>query len=110
MIIGCGATDIVKNAAQRTSDATACNALSSRIKAATATNQTGLVDSGLITSIDNLIGDQARSLLSNGLAEGINMLTSALRDTQAAEVSEEKFKKITDSISARCSEAGVSVS
>ena len=110
VLTGCGVTDLAKSAAQGAADATACKALSSTIKAITATYQTGLVDSGVITTIDNLVGEQARALLSTGLAEDLKMLTSTLKETQTAEGSQEKLKNITDSISTRCSEAGVSIS
>lgn len=108
-LTGCGVTDIAQNAAQNAADATACKALDSTIQSITGAYQTGLIDSGLIAQINNLVGEPARALLSTGLAEDIGLLTEALGQTQTAEGSKEKLKEITDSITQRCSEAGVKV-
>lgn len=108
-LTGCGVTDIAQNAAQNAADATACKALDSTIQSITGAYQTGLIDSGLIAQINNLVGEPARALLSTGLAEDIGLLTDALGQTQTAEGSKEKLKEITDSITQRCSEAGVKV-
>ncbi len=103
-VTGCGVTDLAKQAA----DATACKALDSTIATITSTYQSGIIDSGLITQVDNLIGDQARALLSTGLAEDLKSLSTALQSTNSATSAELEIKAITDSISQRCSEAGVS--
>jgi hypothetical protein len=103
-LTACGVTDLAKQAA----DATACKALDSTIKTITDSYQSGIIDSGLITQIDNLIGDQARALLSTGLAEDLKSLTSALQDTNSATSADSKIQEITDSITKRCSDAGVS--
>lgn len=103
-LTGCGVTDLAKQAA----DATACKALDSTIKAITDSYQSGVIDSGFITQIDALIGDQARALLSTGLAEDLKSLTTALKDTNSAEGAQTELKALTDSISQRCSDAGVS--
>ena len=103
-LTGCGVTDLAKQAA----DATACKALDSTIKTITDSYQSGVIDSGLITQIDALIGDQARSLLSTGLAEDLNSLTTALQNTNSAEGAQTELKALTDSITQRCSDAGVS--
>jgi len=103
-VTGCGVTDLAKQAA----DATACKALESTISTITSTYQSGIIDSGLITQVDNLIGDQARALLSTGLAEDLKSLSSALQSTNSASSAESEIKAITDSISQRCSDAGIS--
>lgn len=108
-ITGCGVTDLAKNAAKTAADATACTALGSTITSLADAYQSGLVDSGVITKIDNLVGEQARALLSTGLAEDLKMLTDSLGQTQTADGSKEKVKEITDSITQRCSEAGVDI-
>lgn len=102
-LTGCGVTDLAKQAA----DATACKALDSTITTITNSYQSGVIDSGLITQIDNLIGDQARALLSTGLAKDLKSLTAALQDTNSATSAESEIQAITDSISQRCSDAGV---
>ena len=103
-LTGCGVTDLAKQAA----DATACKALDSTIKTITDSYQSGVIDSGLITQIDALIGDQARALLSTGLAEDLKSLTAALQDTNSATSAQTEIQAITDSISKRCADAGVS--
>jgi hypothetical protein len=104
LLTSCGVTDLAKQAA----DATACKALDSTITTITNSYQSGVIDSGLITQIDNLIGDQARALLSTGLAKDLKSLTAALQDTNSATSAESEIQAITDSISQRCSDAGVS--
>ena len=102
-LTGCGLTDIARNAA----DTTACKALESTIQAIANGYQSGVIDSGLILKIDSLVGEQARSLLSSGLANDLKQLTEALGQTQSAESSKERIKTLTDSIAKRCSDAGV---
>ncbi len=102
-LTGCGLTDIARNAA----DTTACKALDSTLQAIANGYQSGVIDSGLIVQIDNLLGDQARSLLSSGLANDLKQLTDALGQTQSVEGSKEQIKALTDSIMQRCSDAGV---
>ena len=80
LLSSCGVTDLAKQAA----DATACKALESTINTVVSTYQSGVVDSGLITTVDNLVGEQARSLLSTGLAEDLKALTAALKETNSA--------------------------
>ncbi len=103
VLTGCGVADLAKQAA----DATACKALDSTIKSITDSYQSGVIDSGLITQIDALVGEQARSLLSTGLADDLKLLTGALGQTNSAESSREQIKELTDSISKRCADAGV---
>ena len=103
-LTGCGVTDLAKQAA----DATACKAIDSTVKTITDSYQSGVIDSGLITQIDALIGDQARALLSTGLAEDLKSLTTALQDNNSATSAQTEIQAITDSISKRCADAGVS--
>jgi hypothetical protein len=103
-LTGCGVTDLAKQAA----DATAFKALDSTIKTITDSYQSGVIESGLITQIDALIGDQARALLSTGLAEDLKSLTTALQNTNSATSAQTEIQAITDSISKRCADAGVS--
>jgi hypothetical protein len=103
VLTGCGLTDIARNAA----DTTACKALNSTIQTIANGYQSGVIDSGLIVQIDNLVGEQARSLLSSGLAKDLKQLTEALGQNQSVEGSKEQVKTLTDSIMQRCSDAGV---
>ena len=104
LLSSCGVTDLAKQAA----DATACKAIDSTVKTITDSYQSGVIDSGLITQIDALIGDQARALLSTGLAEDLKSLTTALQDNNSATSAQTEIQAITDSISKRCADAGVS--
>ena len=104
LLSSCGVTDLAKQAA----DATACKALESTINTIVSTYQSGVVDSGLITTVDNLVGEQARALLSTGLAEDLKALTTALGETNSADTAQTEIQGITDSISKRCADAGVS--
>ena len=104
LLSSCGVTDLAKQAA----DATACKALESTINTIVSTYQSGVIDSGLITTVDNLVGEQARSLLSTGLAEDLKALTTALGETNSATSAQSEIQGITDSISKRCADAGVS--
>ena len=104
LLTSCGVTDLAKQAA----DATACKALNSTIKTITASYQSGVIDSGLISTVDNLVGEQARSLLSTGLAADLKALTTALQETKSATSTQTEIQGITDSISKRCSDVGVS--
>ena len=104
LLSSCGVTDLAKQAA----DATACKALESTINTVVSTYQSGVIDSGLITTVDNLVGEQARSLLSTGLAEDLKALTAALKETNSATSAQSEIQGITDSISQRCADAGVS--
>lgn len=104
LLSSCGVTDLAKQAA----DATACKALGSTISTITSTYQSGVIDSGLITAVDNLVGEQARALLSTGLADDLKALTTALKETNSASTAQTEIQGITDSISKRCADAGVS--
>lgn len=101
-LTSCGVADLAKQAA----DIAACKAVNSTITAIRDSYQSGVIDSGLITQIDNLVGEQARSLLSTGLAEDLKALTTALQETNSTTSAQADLKGITDSISKRCSEVG----
>ncbi len=98
LLTGCGVTDIAKSAA----DATACKALSSTISAISDSYQAGVSDSGIITKIDNLVGEQARSLLSTELAQDLKSLTDALRQSETAQGSKADVTALANSIKERC--------
>jgi glycerol-3-phosphate O-acyltransferase len=99
-VTGCGVQDIARQAA----DATACSALNSTINTIANNYQTGIIDSTLVTTLDSLVGEPARALLSSGLAEDLKSLTNALQATNSAEATKTELKRVTDSISKRCAE------
>ncbi len=100
-LTGCGIQGLAKQAA----DATACKAISPTIKAINSSYETGIVDAGLITKIDNLIGDQARSLLSQGLSKDLKSLTTALKNGNSTANGQQDISALTKSISKRCADA-----
>lgn len=65
--------------------------------------QAGVSDSGVITKIDNLVGEQARSLLSTELAQDLKSLTDALRQSETAQGSKADVTALANSIKERCS-------
>ena len=90
-------------------DAAACTALSSTLEGLSDAYNAGLVDSGVIASIDALVGDQARELLSSSLAQDIVALGDVLAETQTAGEAQQKVDELTASISEKCSGVGVSI-
>jgi hypothetical protein len=94
LLSSCGVTDLAKQAA----DATACKALESTINTIVSTYQSGVIDSGLITTVDNLVGEQARSLLSSGLAEDLKALTAALGETNSATSAQSEIRFQSDAL------------
>lgn len=102
---GCSVEEVAKTAA----DAAACTALSSSLDGLTEAYNAGLVDSGVIASIDALVGEQARDLLSTGLAQDIVALGDALGETQTAASAQDKVAQLTASITEKCSAVGVTI-
>lgn len=103
---GCSLEEVASTAA----DAAACTALSSTLTGLADAYQSGLVDSGVITQIDKLIGNQIDSVLSSGLAEDLRGLTAALAESQTAQGAQEKVDELTASINSRCSSVGIEIS
>ncbi len=104
-LTGCSVEDVAKTAA----DAAACTAMASTLDGLTEAYNAGLVDSGVIATLDSLVGEQARSLLSSTLAQDIADLGAALGETSTAASAQDKVAALTTSINERCSAVGVSV-
>ena len=102
----CSFEDVAATAA----DATACTALSSTIQGLSEAYQSGIVDSGVITQIDKLIGNQIDSVLSSGLADDLRNLTSALGETQTAQGAQQRVDDLLASVQERCGAVGIDVS
>lgn len=102
---GCSVEEVAKTAA----DAAACTALSSTLEGLSEAYNAGLVDSGVIASIDALVGDQARELLSSSLAQDIVALGDVLAETQTAGEAQQKVDELTGSITQKCSGVGVTI-
>lgn len=99
----------VEEVAQTAADAAACTALTSTLDGLSQAYQAGLVDSGVISQIDSLVGEQARALLSSGLADDLTLLGSTLSETQSAQEAEQQISELTASISERCASVGVTI-
>jgi hypothetical protein len=102
----CSFEDVAATAA----DAAACTALSSTIQGLSEAYQSGIVDSGVITQIDKLIGNQIDSVLSSGLADDLRNLTSALGETQTAQGAQQRVDDLLASVQERCGAVGIDVS
>jgi len=104
-LAGCSVEEVAQTAA----DAAACTALTSTLNGLSDAYQAGLVDSGVIAQIDSMVGEQARELLSTGLAEDLALLGDTLSTTQSAQDAEQQIADLTASISERCSSVGVTI-
>jgi hypothetical protein len=102
----CSFEDVASTAA----DAAACTALRSTIQGLSDAYQSGIVDSGVISQIDKLIGNQIDSVLSSGLADDLRNLTSALGETQTAQGAQQRVDELLASVQERCSAVGIDVS
>lgn len=104
-LAGCSVEDIAQSAA----DAAACTALTSTLAGLSDAYNAGLVDSGVIASVDALVGEQARALLSSGLAQDLVSLGDALGQTESAQSTQEQIESLTASITERCEAVGVTI-
>ena len=104
-LAGCSVEEVAQTAA----DAAACTALTSTLNGLSQAYQSGLVDSGVIAQLDSMLGEQARALLSSGLAEDLSLLGDTLSSTQSAQDAELQISELTASISERCANVGVTI-
>lgn len=102
---GCSFEDVAANAA----DAAACTALSSTLNGLSEAYQQGLVDSGVLAQVDDLVGDQLDSLLSSELAADLKGLTSALAETETASGAQAQVDEFLGSITDRCAAVGINL-
>ena len=102
-LTGCSIEEVAQTAA----DAAACQALQGTLAGLQTAYAEGLVDSGVITQLDALVGDQLDALLSTGLADDLRALTQALGETQSASAASEQVHSLTSSINERCEAVGI---
>ena len=88
-------------------DAAACTAMESTLTATSAAYQEGLVDSGLISQVDSLIGEQVRGVLSSGLSQDLADLVAIVDSAESVETAKAKVAELTASIKEKCSAVGV---
>jgi hypothetical protein len=105
-LTGCSAEQIVSAAA----DAAACTAMESTVTATLAAYQEGLVDSGLISQVDALVGEQVRGVLSAGLSEDLAALMAIVGSNESVETATGKVEELTASIEQKCAAVGVEFS
>jgi len=106
LLAGCSAQDVAATAA----DAAACRALSSTLSGLSSAYESGLVDSGVIDQLDQLVGKQVDFLLSTELADSIRELAGELGKTDSAQGTSTKIQEITADIAQKCSEYGIELS
>lgn len=102
---GCSFEEVAATAA----DAAACSALSSTLSGLSEAYQQGLVDSGVLAQVDELVGEQLDALLSTGLADDLRGLAAALAETETATGAQERVDGFLASINERCSGVGVNL-
>lgn len=88
-------------------DAAACTAMESTLTATLAAYQEGLVDSGLISQVDALVGEQVRGVLSSGLSQDLQDLVAIVDSNESVETAKAKVEALTASIGEKCSAVGV---
>ena len=106
LLTGCSASEIASAAA----DAAACNAMETTLTATAAAYQEGLVDSGLISQVDALIGEQVRGVLSSGLSQDLADLIAIVDSAESVETAKAQVAELTASIGEKCSAVGVEFS
>ena len=106
LLAGCSVQDVAVTAA----DAAACKALSSTLSGLSSAYESGLVESGVIDQLDQLVGKQVDFLLSTELADSIRELAGELGKTDSAQGTSTKIQEITADIAQKCSEYGIELS
>ena len=106
LLAGCSVQDVAVTAA----DAAACKALSSTLSGLSSAYESGLVESGVIDQLDQLVGKQVDFLLSTELADSIRELAGELGKTDSAQGTSTKIQEITADIAQKCAEYGIELS
>ena len=102
MLTGCS-SDIATAAA----DAAACRALESTLNGLADAYAAGLVDSGVVARVDELIGDSVRGLLSTSFANDLKNLGEELKSTDPAVEASTQIDELLESLKLRCADVGV---
>ena len=102
-LTACSPVEVAATAA----DAAACKALTSTLDGLSDAYQKGLVDSGVLERVDELVGDQLDTLLSSELAGDLGELTAALGESETAEGAQQRLDETISSITQRCAKVGV---
>ena len=103
MLSGCSADQVVRSGA----DAAACTALEGTLESVAQAYKDGVVDSGVLDRVDELIGDQVAVLLSSDFAAEVRELGDALAQSDGAQDAQQRVDDALSAISARCNSVGV---
>jgi hypothetical protein len=105
LLTGCSLEEV----AQTAGDATACTALQGTLSTLQDAYAQGIVDSGVLQQVDDLIGNQLDALLSTSMVQDLRQLSQELSATDSAQAASERIGSLTSSITERCSAVGVNV-
>ena len=103
VLSGCSADQVIRSGA----DAAACTALEGTLESVARAYEDGVVDSGVLDRIDELIGDQVEVLLSSDFAAEVRELGDALAQSGGAQDAQQRVDDALSAISARCNSVGV---
>ena len=99
----------IEEVAQTAGDAAACTTLQGTLSTLQDAYAQGIVDSGVLQQVDDLIGNQLEALLSTSMAQDLRQLSQELAATDSAQAASERIGSLTSSIAERCSAVGVNV-
>ena len=103
ILSGCSADQVIRSGA----DAAACTALEGTLESVAQAYKDGVVDSGVLARVDELIGDQVDVLLSSDFAAEVRELGDALAQSDGAQDAQQRVDDALSAISARCNSVGV---
>ena len=105
LLSGCAVDEVFRNGA----DAAACTALEGTLDSVSQAYRDGVVDSGVLEQVDELIGDQVDSLLSSDFAGEVRELSDALAQSDQAQGAQQRVDDALAAISSRCEGVGVNL-
>jgi len=105
LLSGCALDQVLRNGA----DAAACTALESTLDSVSQAYKDGVVDSGVLDQVEELIGDRVDSLLSSELAAEVRELGDALAQSEQAQGAGQRVDDAVAAISSRCDGVGVNL-
>jgi len=103
LLSGCSADQVIRSGA----DAAACTALEGTLESVAQAYKDGVVDSGVLDRVDELVGDQVDVLLSSDFAAEVRELGDALAQSDGAQDAQQRVDDALSAISARCNSVGV---
>ena len=104
-LTGCSVEEVAQSAA----DAAACTALSSTLSGISEAYKAGLVDSGVIASVQDLVGNQTEFLLSTALAQDLKDLGVALASSETGQGAQQRVDELSQAVIQKCQKVGVAI-